>query len=154
MKTFLGVMLAGVAAMAVAPSAYAASADFCNQYASQAVTQQGENTSNQCGFTGPRWHDNFALHLTWCLSANEDQANSEAEARSTELGQCTGGGDELGDEEPGDEELGDEELGDEELGDEELGDEEFEDEELGDEELEDEEPEDDGEPDEDDGSDG
>lgn len=156
MKTYLSVMLAGVAAMAVAPAAYAASEDFCNAYAEQAVAQNNENATNQCGFTGARWHDNFQIHQTWCLSVNEDLANSETQERTTALNQCTGGSEELGDEGFGGEELGDEALGDEELGDEELGDEELGDEELGDEDaLDDEylgdedEPEDDGESEED-----
>lgn len=64
----------------------------CAGYANQAVQQQAVNLQNQCGFFGPRWGSDAALHLAWCLGASTGQINGERNARNAMLAGCVGGG--------------------------------------------------------------
>ena len=71
-----------------ASSAQAASPFFCNIYAQQAVWAEGQNLSDSCGYTGPRWSFDYAGHYAWCLSVTKGQANAERMARKWSLLSC------------------------------------------------------------------
>ena len=63
----------------------------CEAYARSAVSQNGENVRNKCGFGGPRWHANYGLHLAWCLTQAPSSVQAESRHRQQDLGKCAGG---------------------------------------------------------------
>jgi len=85
-----------------------ASADSCDDYTAQAVSDANAALSLGCAaaassypdaFTGPRWTTNPADHESWCRSTggqpvpnpqygNETQAQAETNARQNQLGLC------------------------------------------------------------------
>ncbi len=64
---------------------------FCQRYSNTAISQQRQNLSRQCGFRGARWQVNYNNHYNWCLRAANNTANSETNARNTQLRNCGGG---------------------------------------------------------------
>lgn len=60
----------------------------CNKYAISASGDQRSNLSGSCGFTGPRWQDNYDEHLRWCLHVPFEAANREINIRFAMLGVC------------------------------------------------------------------
>src|SRR5262245_41690910 len=60
----------------------------CRRYAGEAVIAAKQNRARRCHFDGPRWIKNENAHFEWCLEFGTDSANSEENARSTELNQC------------------------------------------------------------------
>ncbi len=68
----------------------AASPGFCDRYARTAIGQNQENSSRRCGFRGARWQSNYDNHYNWCRRVNRAVANSETNARVSQLRQCRG----------------------------------------------------------------
>ena len=61
----------------------------CAAYAGTAVAQNSKNLAEQCGFTGPRWTSDPAVHHDWCLiGQNLAQSASETKARDNQLVLC------------------------------------------------------------------
>jgi hypothetical protein len=60
----------------------------CNKYATLANADQTSNLSGRCGFTGPRWQNNYDAHLSWCLTMPIQAANHELNIRTAMLGVC------------------------------------------------------------------
>jgi hypothetical protein len=59
----------------------------CENYADDAVRQNGMNERRNCGFQGPRWSDNRTAHFGYCMVFPR-QAQQESEARKEELESC------------------------------------------------------------------
>ncbi len=60
----------------------------CREYAINANSSQNSNLSAHCGFTGPRWQNNFDAHFSWCLPTPAEVANHEFNIRFAMLGVC------------------------------------------------------------------
>lgn len=69
---------------------------FCAAYSDRAVRQNEENARRSCGYSGPRWHGNYAAHNEWCLGTPRATADTENNARDAELARCGQGGRVLG----------------------------------------------------------
>ena len=69
-------------------NAKAASDSYCENYANAAVSQAGENTQLNCGFSGARWIASYDAHFNWCRSVTEAMATTEGDARSSDLAMC------------------------------------------------------------------
>lgn len=94
-KTHLNVAgsaIAIAAFLAITSTASAGNFPQCNNYANSAVTQQGQNIANGCGYSGPRWQSNYGAHMIWCMQAPTSMINSETNARINQLNACGGGG--------------------------------------------------------------
>jgi hypothetical protein len=92
-KAFKAVLaVAGIMGLviATAPAASAMDPGYCQTYARAAVTEfQQASATPACGSqSGPRWHDNFDVHLNWCLANSFDEAQSEWKARRDLLAGC------------------------------------------------------------------
>jgi hypothetical protein len=74
-----------------APGNYARAADpvFCGKYANNADKAVKLAKQLKCGFQGLRWGKGTSGHLAWCLIVDETLAQSEADARASELQDCT-----------------------------------------------------------------
>ena len=75
-------------------ASFAASEDFCDEYASQAVISATQNKSRQCGYGGPRWGFDYDTHYDWCLQVPEGAAYAERQGRKNDIQACfqNGGG--------------------------------------------------------------
>lgn len=74
---------------AVATTAtFAASPQFCANYASKALKAETINIEDDCGLYGARWSFDFAGHYSWCLGVTKGQANSETWARKASIIDC------------------------------------------------------------------
>jgi hypothetical protein len=60
----------------------------CDGYARRAMAQVTEATSRRCGFGGGRWSPLYENHLTFCVEAPADTADSETREREGPLSQC------------------------------------------------------------------
>lgn len=60
----------------------------CKQYANTAVNQHQININKKCGFTGRAWSNNYTGHYNWCLSASENAAHQETQARKISIDNC------------------------------------------------------------------
>jgi len=90
MKTTL-IVLMGAYLLLCTGQARAQDDMFCAQYARKATEQHEVNTTQGCGFTGPRWSAAYAGHFNWCMQGNNAQyAPGEQQAREEALRQCTG----------------------------------------------------------------
>jgi hypothetical protein len=69
--------------------AMAADVLFCESYAKEAIKSVKLAKEFKCGFQGPRWIKDINAHRLWCLTADAAVAQSEADARATELRPCT-----------------------------------------------------------------
>jgi hypothetical protein len=65
-----------------------ASAQACRNYAQTAVDQNAENLGLNCGFTGPRWQNDFVRHRNWCRTVGPAARDRETNARNRQLEQC------------------------------------------------------------------
>lgn len=79
------IVLTAVLTMAVAPTAMAASKDFCHYYAKKSVKQA--SLAQQWGFgcTGFRWHNWYEGHYRWCRAVSKGAAKSELYVRNDVL---------------------------------------------------------------------
>ena len=62
---------------------------FCGKYANNADKAVKLAKQLKCGFQGLRWGKGTSGHLAWCLIVDETLAQSEADARASELQDCT-----------------------------------------------------------------
>ena len=85
MKMFLIGALALINVVAIAASAMAANAPFCQAYAGIAVVQYQQmlNGNRQCN--GFRWHNWYDGHFSWCSKVSEGSANAETLIRHNAL---------------------------------------------------------------------
>ena len=76
---------------ALVPNNVAKAADpvFCNNYASEAEKTVSFAKALKCGFQGPRWGSDKGPHFAWCLLVDNGLAQSETDARTADLKQCT-----------------------------------------------------------------
>jgi hypothetical protein len=68
--------------------AYAASEAACREYATRASNYQKSNLAQGCGYTGPRWQDNFNNHMRWCLGALPIALDNENSIRTALMRLC------------------------------------------------------------------
>lgn len=68
--------------------AYAASTQFCSQYAQTSIRQQIANVAYDCRQRGLRWSPLYEGQKQWCMSVREAVANKETQARQTTLATC------------------------------------------------------------------
>ena len=61
---------------------------FCSDYARNAVAANDQNMRQGCHLQGSRWSGDFQTHYSWCMGVHREEANTESEARSADLGQC------------------------------------------------------------------
>jgi len=80
--------LAVVGAFAIAMSGADAEQLNCGAYAAAAVAQNQQNVNFHCGFSGPRWSNNYNAHFSWCKTANMAALTAEDKARNDMLAQC------------------------------------------------------------------
>jgi len=67
----------------------AAQAAYCDTYANEAVRVAAMADALGCGFTGPRWLQNYAAHRDFCLGQqNPTLMNAEHDARFAEYQAC------------------------------------------------------------------
>ncbi|MFZ0257539.1 MAG: hypothetical protein WAN46_18290 [Gammaproteobacteria bacterium] len=93
MNTLLNLITICLAFALVAISErFAAAGDdiYCARYARNAVAQNEENISKQCGLTGPRWHSDHNHHSAWCIKVSGNLAGAENQARLQALNRCAG----------------------------------------------------------------
>jgi hypothetical protein len=90
MSNILRAVAASAMVWAVGGSAIAASPEYCHDYAAGAVIKAGENLAYRCGYSGPRWATNFAVHYAWCIAAIRPDAASERMARHDMIIACHG----------------------------------------------------------------
>jgi hypothetical protein len=94
--------------MLVANSAFAMDDAFCRKYADNAMSAEQVNLSTtfawytpapdsgdwlswqakSCGYSGPRWSNNWNDHYQWCLGASLDQVKAEESARYDDIRTC------------------------------------------------------------------
>ena len=67
----------------------------CKSYASAAISQQHKNTTNGCGFTGDKWHEDYASHFDWCMSVPMATSDADGQYRTLKLRECIKGGGQL-----------------------------------------------------------
>ena len=82
-------LLAGLGAYLASGAANAADPVYCGQYTSDAMKSVLLAKHLKCGFQGPRWNNDKASHMAWCLFVPQNIAQSETEARATDLKLCT-----------------------------------------------------------------
>ncbi len=63
-------------------------ASACRNYANTAIAQQRANLKRKCGFTGIRWHQNYATHYNWCMQTKAPAHASETAIRRNALARC------------------------------------------------------------------
>ncbi len=61
----------------------------CVDYAREAVSQNEQNLSRSCGYSGPQWQSDYNAHFGWCLTMSADAVRSERDLRIQALGFCT-----------------------------------------------------------------
>lgn len=49
----------------------------CSNYAHTAVDDQYTNARRHCGYSGPRWNNDFNAHYRWCQAVGLEQRNFE-----------------------------------------------------------------------------
>ena len=67
--------------------------EICNGYADKAARQARRARNNECGYGGQRWRRDRDDHFDWCMDAGEAERTDEERARTRELRQCVGTGD-------------------------------------------------------------
>ncbi len=60
----------------------------CKAYVSQAVRQRQTNRNNDCGLSGPRWHQDEVMLMQHCLQTAEPVSMLETVARAQQLARC------------------------------------------------------------------
>ena len=89
-NVFISATTTALAVIIASTSAFAASPNFCDHYASKAVHAEEKNIDEDCGFDGARWSFDYSGHYSWCLLVTKGQANSETYARKASLIDCEG----------------------------------------------------------------
>ncbi len=87
---YLRVLAAGAILWACGTSAGADSAGYCHEYAAAAVIKADENLAFRCGYSGPRWGTNYAVHFAWCLGARRSDTIRERSLRRRMIAACHG----------------------------------------------------------------
>jgi hypothetical protein len=82
-------LLAGLGASLTSSAVNAADPVYCGQYTSDAMKSVLLAKHLKCGFQGPRWNNDKASHMAWCLFVPQNIALSETDARSANLKLCT-----------------------------------------------------------------
>jgi len=82
-------LLAGLGASLTSSAVNAADPVYCGQYTSDAMKSVLLAKHLKCGFQGPRWNNDKASHMAWCLFVPQNIAQSETDARSANLKLCT-----------------------------------------------------------------
>ncbi|MGJ8533054.1 MAG: hypothetical protein ACSHYC_12800 [Alphaproteobacteria bacterium] len=49
---------------------------FCNRYTDRAISQQKENVSRGCGFSGNEWNASRSWHFDWCMRVEREPAHT------------------------------------------------------------------------------
>lgn len=70
--------------------ALAASPQYCEEYANQAVISATQNKERGCGYQGGRWGFNYAVHFNWCRTVSPSAAMSERLTRKYAIQGCQG----------------------------------------------------------------
>lgn len=65
-----------------------AAINYCKGYASNAVQQFAKSQALGCGFSGPRWNNDYQGQYNWCLTVLEPFALNEEGIRSDALKAC------------------------------------------------------------------
>jgi len=81
------ILLLGLAIGSV-DDARAQSAQWCNEYANQAVISATQNKDYGCGFTGGRWGFDYQVHYGWCMTVAQPVAMQERLARQASIKKC------------------------------------------------------------------
>jgi hypothetical protein len=90
MSNILRALAASAILLVVAGDALAESPEYCRDYAAAAVIKAGENLAFRCGYSGPRWITNYAVHFRWCLAAIRPDTIRERFARRHMIRVCHG----------------------------------------------------------------
>lgn len=69
-------------------STRAADPVFCDGYANAAAQSMKLANKFNCGFQGPRWIKDPNAHRLWCLIVDEKLAQTESDARATDIHGC------------------------------------------------------------------
>ena len=87
----LGAIVMMIAFLLPAPSAQAASSEFCRQYAQAALNQaRGGRSLPGCrgAMEGDRWSMDFRVHYDWCLAHAPEAAEAERGVRTGFIESC------------------------------------------------------------------
>ena len=60
----------------------------CDEYADKSVSQNEENLSKKCGFSGELWHSGKSGHTNWCLNFGQESAAQNIVIREKALSEC------------------------------------------------------------------
>ena len=60
----------------------------CEDYVARAMSQINLQEAKSCGYSGPQWSRDNAMHLTWCRSAPAADRENEDYQRQTALAKC------------------------------------------------------------------
>lgn len=59
--------------------------DACAQYAATAVSQQTENLTRKCNFSGGGWNKDWNVHFKWCMAGRIQKAPQQTASRQAAL---------------------------------------------------------------------
>ena len=60
----------------------------CHDYAELAINHFRKNIAKGCDLHGPRWHNNYRRHVSWCRRAGPKQSSKETNKRRLTLKTC------------------------------------------------------------------
>ena len=62
----------------------------CKQYAEQAIEQEQQNITMECGYTGQDWSTDYDIHSEWCMSnpINSEVPKNKLQSRADNLTEC------------------------------------------------------------------
>lgn len=63
-------------------------ADYCNNYALDAVKAHLSNINWKCGYSGARWQNDYNAHYAWCMKVPQLSADFETKERQKGLNEC------------------------------------------------------------------
>jgi hypothetical protein len=63
-------------------------ADYCNNYALDAVIAHVNNINWKCGYSGLRWQYNKKAHYNWCMKVPKKSADDETDERQAGMDKC------------------------------------------------------------------
>jgi hypothetical protein len=90
MSYVLRALAAGAILLAWGGGGFAEAPKYCHDYAAAAVIKAGENLAFRCGYSGPRWVTNYAVHFAWCLGARRPDTIHERAVRRRMIVVCHG----------------------------------------------------------------
>ena len=85
-------MCIAVVVMAAPISTAGYAANDCSSYGATAVSQHNQNKSNNCGFSGLRWHSDRGGHEAFCNLVGSGKAAKETQIRQRDLDGCIASG--------------------------------------------------------------